>query len=251
MAILAYTSLIGVVPMLAVMLSVFSTSEWFEPFQALIMEFVVAHLMPDSQPVIQRYLTLFAEQAARLATPGLIIMLVTTLMLLWTIDQKINMMWPGDNVRPWWLSWVHYLGVSVLGPVLLGLSLVATTSILALPLWSEEAWLSEGVSGFVRLLPMLLSTLGFMMLYRFVPQVRVHWHQAWWVAVMAALQLEGLKYLFSLYIRYFPTYDLVYGALAAIPVFLLWLYLIWFIVIWNASVLSVWTNPKKSPSSSC
>ena len=244
--ILSYTSLLGIVPMLAVMLSIFSTSSWFSPLQDLIMQFVVAHLMPDSQPVIQNYLTLFAQQATRLATPGLVVMFLTTLMLLWTIDKKINEMWDEPNTRAWWFSWLNYLGVSILGPLLLGLSLVATTYILAAPLWKQDEWLSHGVSQLLRFLPLSFSILGFMLLYRFVPQVKVYWHQAWWVGVMAALQLEGLKWLFALYVKMFPTYDLVYGALAAVPLFLLWLYLIWFIVIWNACVLSVWTRPHTS-----
>jgi membrane protein len=242
--ILAYTSLLGIVPMLAVMLSIFSTSAWFSPFQEVIMQFVVAHLMPDSQPVIQNYLTLFAQQATRLAAPGLVVMFVTTLMLLWTIDKKINDMWETPNTRVWWMSWLNYLGVSVLGPLLLGLSLVATTYILAAPLWKQDAWLSHGASQLLRFMPLGFSIVGFMLLYRWVPQVKVRWYQAWWVAVMAALQLEALKWAFALYVKLFPTYDVVYGALAAVPLFLLWLYLIWFIVIWNACVLSVWTQPQ-------
>ncbi|UQB42647.1 YihY family inner membrane protein [Thiomicrospira microaerophila] len=240
-AILAYTTLIGLVPMLAVMLSLFSASEWFEPFQHLVMQLVVAHLMPESQPVIQSYLTLFAEQASRLTTPGLVVMLVTTLILLWTIDQKINAMWNADYQRRWWVSLLNYLGVSLLGPLLLGLSLVASSYVLAWPLLLGDMTVSRGVNQLMSSLPLIFSVLGFMLLFKFVPMSQVSWKQAWWVALMASIKVELLKTGFAWYISAFPTYDLVYGALAAVPVFLLWLYLMWFILIWNACVLAEWT----------
>lgn len=237
-AILAYTSLVGIVPMLAVMLSLFSASVWFEPFQSLVMEMVVAHLMPDSQPVIQQYLTRFAEQASDLALPGLVVMLATTLILLWTIDQKINAMWSVSRQRRWWTSLLHYLGISLVGPILLGLSLLLSTYLFANPIIETQDWLSGLSAYWVKFLPFTISVFGFMLLYKYVPLTFVSWHQAWWVAVMAALQIEALKFGFSWYVKAFPTYDLVYGAMAAVPVFLLWLYLMWFIVIWNACVLA-------------
>lgn len=239
-AILAYTSLIGIVPMLAVMLSLFSTSAWFEPFQHLVMQQVVAHLMPASHPAIQQTLASFAQQASGLAAPGLMLMLLTTLVLLWTIDQKINAMWDQGVQRSWWHSLLNYLGISLIGPILLGISLLVSTTVLAWPLWLDVLTVKQWVIELINSLPFLFSVLGFMLLYRFVPVQKVSWHQAWWVGLMAAIQIELLKWGFGWYVNAFPTYDLVYGALAAVPLFLLWLYLMWFIVIWNACVLSEW-----------
>lgn len=237
-AILAYTSLIGLVPMLAVMLSLFSASSWFEPFQEVVMQQVFTYFMPESQPVIQQYLLRFAEQASRLTTPGLVVMFVTALILLWTIDQKINSMWSNRYQRRWWLSLLNYLGISLIGPLLLGMSLLMSGYLLASPLLGYILLEGVGLNQLFNLLPLLFSALGFMVLYRFVPVVRVGIKQAWWVGLMAAIQLEILKWGFGLYVSAFPTYDLVYGAMAAVPLFLLWLYLIWFIVVWNAAVLA-------------
>ncbi|MBE0493088.1 MAG: YihY family inner membrane protein [Thiomicrospira sp.] len=243
-AILAYTSLIGLVPLLAVMLSLFSTSSWFEPFQQLVMQQVFTYLMPDSQPIIQQYLLRFAEQASRLTTPGLVVMFGTALMLLWTIDQKINTMWNSRYQRRWWLSLLNYLGISLIGPLLLGLSLLISAYLLASPLLGYFALDGLGLGQLLNLLPLLFSALGFMMLYRFVPVAPVSLKQAWWIGLMAAIQIEILKLGFGWYVSAFPTYDLVYGAMAAVPLFLLWLYLIWFIVIWNAAVLAELTKRK-------
>jgi membrane protein len=245
-AILAYTTLVGIVPMLAVMLSLFSMSEWFKPFESLVMQMVVAHLIPDSQPVIESYLTLFADQASRLAAPGLVVMLFTTLMLLWTVDKKVNSMWGDQTHRRWWVNLFNYLGLSLLGPLLLGLSLLASSYILALPLIMGEISLSKGVNLLISGLPLLFSLLGFLLLYRFVPVARVSWLSALLVSVMATMQLALLKMGFGWYIVAFPTYDMVYGALAAVPVFLLWLYLLWWIVVWNAAVLAEWHSQESS-----
>lgn len=236
-AILAYTSLIGIVPMLAVMLSLFSVSVYFQSFETLVLDQVLHNLMPSSQPVIEDYLLQFSQQAVQLKGPGLIVMLMTTLMLLWKIDQKLNGLWSTTLKRKWWVSLLHYLGVSLLGPLFLGLSLVASSYLLALPWLAETTpWIEKATFG-IGLLPFALSLLGFMALYKFVPVAHVPTKIAWVGGLFAAIQLELLKSGFALYVTWFPTYDLIYGAFASIPLFLLWLYSIWFIVIWNGALV--------------
>ncbi len=241
-AILAYTSLIGIVPMLAVMLSLFSVSSYFESFETVVMEHVVHNLMPSSQPIIEEYLMMFSMQAVNLKGPGLVVMLFTTLMLLWKIDQKLNGLWPHGLSRKWWVSILHYIGVSLLGPLLLGLSLVTSSYVLALPWLAETTpWLEKLTFG-ISLLPLLFSLMGFMALYKFVPVSSVPFKVAFVGGLFATIQLEFLKFGFALYVKWFPTYDLIYGAFASIPLFLLWLYLIWFIVIWNGALVVTLTQ---------
>ncbi len=237
-AILAYTSLVGIVPILAVMLSLFSVSSYFESFERLVMEQVVHNLMPASQPMIEDYLLRFSQQAVQLKGPGILVMFLTSLLLLWKIDEKLNAMWPERAIRKWWVSLLHYLGISILGPLLLGLSLVLSSYLLALPLLTETMpWLKQATLGLATL-PLLLSWLGFFLLFKFVPTCYIPPKIALLGGFFAMLQLELLKYGFALYVTWFPTYDLVYGAFAAIPLFLLWLYLIWFIVIWNGAFVA-------------
>lgn len=237
-AILAYTSLVGIVPMLGVMLALFSVSEYFDTFQSLVMEEVVQNLMPSSQPVIQDYLLKFSLQATNLKWPGLIVMLLTTLMLLWKVDQKLNDLWPEVRKRRWWVSLLHYLGISLFGPILLGLSLVISSAILALPLISDTTPFIEKLIFGLKIVPIVLGWLGFTFLYKFVPASHVSTAAAFIGGFFAMVQMELLKVGFGIYVKLFPTYDLIYGAFAAIPLFLLWLYLIWFIVIWNGSVVA-------------
>lgn len=241
-AVLAFTTLLGVVPVLAVMLSLFSVSTYFESFETIVMEHVVHNLMPDSQPVIEEYLMMFSLQAVSLKGPGLVVMLFTMLMLLWKIDQKLNGLWPHGLKRKWWVSILHYLGVSLLGPLLLGLSLVSSSYVLALPFLAETTpWLENFTFG-IRLLPLMFSLLGFILLYKLVPVACVPLKAAFVAGVFATIQLELLKSGFALYIKWFPTYDLIYGAFASVPLFLLWLYLIWFIVIWNGALVVTLTQ---------
>jgi membrane protein len=163
-------------------------------------------------------------------------------MLLWKIDQKLNGLWPHGLKRKWWVSILHYLGISLLGPLLLGLSLVSSSYVLALPWLAETTpWLAKLTFGF-SLLPLVFSLLGFMALYKFVPVAIVPLKVAFVAGLFATLQLELLKSGFALYVQWFPTYDLIYGAFASVPLFLLWLYLIWFIVIWNGALVVALTQ---------
>ena len=237
-AILAYTSLLGIVPMLAVMLGLFSVSSYFESFEALVMDQVVGNLMPNSQPVIEEYLLKFSMQAAHMKGPGLAFMLVTTLMLLWKVDQKLNGMWSERLQRKWWVSLLHYLGVSLLGPLLLGLSLVISSSLLALPLFVETTPFIEKLFFGMKIIPLVLAWLGFTALYKLVPIAKVPFKVAFIAGFFAMVEVELLKTGFALYVEWFPTYAIVYGAFAAVPLFLLWLYSLWFIVIWNGALVA-------------
>jgi len=130
------------------------------------------------------------------------------------------------------------MGVSLLGPILLGLSLVVSSAILALPMVSDTTPLIEKLLFGLKILPVLLAWLGFSLLFKFVPACKVSTKAAFVGGFLAMVQMEILKIGFATYVKLFPTYDLIYGAFAAVPLFLLWLYSVWFIVIWNGAVVA-------------
>lgn len=231
--VLAYTTLLSLVPFLAIMMSVLSVSDFFGSFQVHIMEQVIHHLLPTSTPVVEAYLIQFSEQAVALTWPSIAIMVLTVLLLLWKVDQTINLMWALPSERKWWVSLLHYLGVTLLGPILLGASLALSSFLLAAPLLTGVA-LDQS---FLKLLPILINLLGFWCLYLFVPVSVIRKRDAFLVALLATGLIEILKFGFALYVAWFPTFDLIYGAFAAIPLFLVWLYLLWVIVIGCAAVL--------------
>lgn len=245
--ILSYTTLLSLVPLLGLMLSIFSMSSLFESLSKEMMDIMVTHILPNAEEDIQQYLWQFSQQVAKLKGPSLVFILITTVLLLRAIDGKINSIWSSDKTRIWWVSVLNYLGVSLIGPVLLGGSLVLSSYLAAMPLISEvQDFISVPLPfDWVYALPILFNVLGFLVLYRFVPIVRVGWLSALVGAFMAALLLEALKTGFVLYLEWFPTYSVIYGAFAAIPILLLWIYSLWLIILFCATVVFELENFEK------
>ncbi|PLA74470.1 ribonuclease BN [Hydrogenovibrio sp. SC-1] len=231
--ILAYASLVGLVPFLAILFGVFALSDSFAVFQAEVIDKVLHFLLPEATPQVEAYLLKFAQKAGQLQGVGIISMFAIALILLWTIDKKINLMWHRHYQRRWWVSLLHYLGVSLLGPLILGAGLVLSSLLLAAPILPDLFWMADAL----KQLPFFINVVGFWFLYRFVPAVKVSSRAAWVGALLTTLELELLKFGFGVYVKWFPTYDLIYGAFAVIPLFLLWLYLLWLVIIFNASVV--------------
>lgn len=231
--ILAYASLVGLVPFLAILFGVFALSDSFALFQAEVVDKVLHFLLPEATPQVEAYLLKFAQKAGQLQGVGIISMFAIALILLWTIDKKINLMWHRHYQRRWWVSLLHYLGVSLIGPLILGAGLVLSSILLAAPILPDLFWMADAL----KQLLFFINAVGFWFLYRFVPAVKVSNRAAWVGALLTTLELELLKFGFGVYVLWFPTYDLIYGAFAVIPLFLLWLYLLWLVIIFNASVV--------------
>ncbi len=248
--VLSYTSLLSIVPFLAIIITVFTTTELFQDFSRQILKQLFEHILPASITGVQDYLLQFSQQASKLKGMSLFIAFLTSLILLRTIDSKINSFWPARKPRKWWVSLASYLGITLFGPLFLASSLVVSSYLVAFPivdgLMHTGDW-GVGVEfSFLIFLPFFLNWLGFSFLYRYVPTSKVSWISAKFGGLLAALLIEILKFSFGLYLMWFPTYDLIYGAFAAVPIFLLWMYLSWFVILFNAAVVSQLENTKKS-----
>lgn len=237
--ILSFTTLLSIVPVLAVVISVFAKTNIFENLSNRVLNQLFEYIVPSSITNAQDYLLQFSQQASQLKGVGILFVLITTMMLLRTVDQRINLFWDNQHTRRWWLSLAHYLGVALFGPLLLAASIALSSYLSALPLVNlfKNIEVINGFS-FLAIVPFFLNWLGFSFLYRYVPLAKVHWQSAFIGGLLAAICLELLKLGFSLYLKWFPTYDLIYGVFAAIPIFLLWIYLNWFVVLFNAAIVS-------------
>lgn len=235
--VLSYTTLLSLVPLLAVVISLFSISDIFQTIQAQLLNDLFANLLPEAAQQIESHLLNFSLQAAQLPIISIGFMLVMVVLLMAKVDDKINQMWDKRLQRTWWVSLMHYLGVSLLGPFLLALSFLLSSSLSALPLLQD--WLHIPFLNFpiLALLPILLGLFGFALLYRFVPIRTVRWSAAWLGAILVSIALAGLKFGFHFYVAWVPTYNLIYGTFAIVPLFLLWVYLAWLIVLLGASVV--------------
>jgi membrane protein len=233
---LTFTTLIALVPLVTVMLAVFSAFPMFASFQTALEKYFLQALVPDgiARPVLSA-LTQFAAKAARLGGVGLGILVVTALALMLTIDRALNAIWRVRRPRPIAQRVLVYWGGLTLGPLLLGISLSMTSWVLTASQGIVGA-LPGGVAMLLNLVEFALLALGMAALYHYVPHTHVRWRHALAGGVFVAIGIEVAKRLLAWYVGTMPTISAVYGAFAAVPILLLWIYVGWLIVLWGAVI---------------
>lgn len=233
---LTFTTLIALVPLVTVMLALFSAFPMFSSFQLALEKYFLQSLVPESiaRPVL-RALTQFASRSGQLGVAGLLVLVATALALLLTIDRTLNGIWRVPRPRSIAQRVLVYWAALTLGPLALGFSLSMTSYALSA---------SRGVVG---VLPgpvnALLGSADFMLLaaamaglFHYVPNTQVRWRHAWAGAVFVALAFELAKQGLAWYLQSVPTYSVIYGAFATVPILLLWIYLGWVIVLLGAVI---------------
>ncbi|MDE2612766.1 MAG: YihY family inner membrane protein [Burkholderiales bacterium] len=233
---LTFTTLISLVPLLTVMLAVFSAFPMFATFQDALEKYFLHSLVPDTiaRPVM-RALTQFAGKARAIGTLGLLVLVSTALALMLTIDRTLNRIWRVRRPRPLAQRVLVYWAALTLGPLVLGVSLTVTSYLL-----SASRGLVSGLPGGVTVLFALaqfaLLAAGLAGLFRFVPNAPVRWPHAWAGGLFVALGFEIAKDALGWYLQAIPTYSVIYGAFASVPILLLWIYLGWVIVLLGAVI---------------
>lgn len=231
---LTFTTVLAIVPLLAVVLSLFTAFPLFSDFRLALEDYLASNLMPaDVSADIMEYLNQFAQQASKLTAIGSLFLIVTSVMLIMTIDSALNDIWHVSRQRPLHQRILVYWAVISLGPLVLGGSLWAT-SVLARTSMGLAGDLSPLVNIALSVLPVLLTGLAFTALFVVVPNRSVHWRDAAIGGFATAIVLETMKAGFAYYISQFPSYTVIYGAFAAVPVFLLWIYLSWLAIMAGA-----------------
>lgn len=234
-AALTYTSLLSLVPLMTVTLAVFSAFPVADRVYGVIQDFVFENFVPTSSDLLQQYLSEFSSKARRLTGTGAAFLVVVALLMMANIDRALNAIYEVRRKRRFASKFLIYWAVLSLGPLLIGASFLVTSYLISLPLLSQAA--SSGVGrNLLGLTPVIASTTAFTMMYLVVPNRRVRFEHALIGGVFAAVLFEVAKRGFAFYITEFPSYEAIYGALAAIPIFLVWLYLSWVIVLLGAEV---------------
>lgn len=233
---LAYTTLLSLVPLVAVMFSFLGALPGFADFESAIRDFVFDNFVPAFGETIDEYLNQFAGQARNLTLTGIFFLLAIALMLMATIENAFNRIWKvGEKRRPLLRFLVYWL-LLTLGPILLGAGLASTSYLLALPAVDS---ISGGVDlrgRLLTLLPVLSTTIALTLLYMLVPNCHVAARYAFAGAASAAVLFETVKYAFGYYVKTVPTYEAIYGALAILPIFLIWIYVSWIVVLLGAQL---------------
>ncbi|OGT01715.1 MAG: ribonuclease BN [Gallionellales bacterium RBG_16_57_15] len=243
---LTFTTLLSLVPLLTIALTVFSAFPVFEDFSSQIKTYLINNLMPDmAGKIITQYMRQFTESAMRLTAVGVVLLAVTAMLMMLTIDHAFNTIWRVSRPRPLFKRLVIYWAVLTLAPLLIGASLSLTSWLVGLSMGYAKQIPIFGV-GSLKILPVLFTTLAFAMMYRLVPNRHVPRPHALIGAIVAALIFEAMNRVFGYYISHFPTYKLVYGAFASVPIFLMWIYLSWLTILVGAVIaasLSHWRAP--------
>jgi membrane protein len=243
---LTFTTLLSLVPLITIALILFSAFPVFEQYSSQIKTFLINSLMPDmASKVITQYMRQFTDSAMRLTAVGIALLAVTAMWLLLTIEQAFNAIWRVTHSRPWLKRLVIYWAMLTLAPLLIGASLALTSWVVGLSMGYAKHVPVFGV-GILKLLPVLLTWLAFAMLFHYVPNRYVPRDHALIGALVAALAFEAMNRAFGYYVSHFPTYKLVYGAFASIPIFLMWIYLSWLAILFGAVIaasLSHWRAP--------
>ncbi len=233
---LTFTTTIALVPFITVALAVFTAFPMFSTMQAVLQKWLIESLVPDNiARQLMGYLTQFSGQASKLGVAGVIVLFTTALALILTIDQTLNSIWRVRKRRPLGQRVLIYWAGLTLGPLLLGASLTMTSFAISASKGLVGA-LPGGVQFLFGVLEFALLAAGMAALYRFVPNTFVKRGHAWTGGIFVAVCIELAKKLLVIYIGLMPTYSMVYGAFAIVPILLVWIYVAWVIVLLGAVI---------------
>lgn len=230
---LTFSTLLGLVPLLAIGLALFSAFPAFQEKQVQIEQFVVQNLLPEAGSALEGYFRSFLANTGKLTSMGTIGLAVSALALLGSIEGAFNRIWRVERPRPLVLRLLSAWALLTVGPLLFGLSLTIST-------WAFAAASDLGgdavrsLPRLTRLLPPLFEIAGAALLFLVVPNRKVRLSHALLGGVVTMVLFEALKTGFAVYLKFFPVFNTLYGALSLIPILLVWVYASWIIVLLGA-----------------
>ena len=236
---LTYTALLALVPLLTIALTLITAFPVFEDVTQGVDDFISKNMLP---PAVAKTVTgsieKFTQSAAGLTAAGLAVLAVTAILLMQTIDRAFNKIWRVSRPRPLSLRILTYGAVLTLGPLLIGISLTITSYLVTVSLGIARHVPGAGAV-VLAVAPVVLTAIAFTLIYLIVPNRRVRVVDAAIGGVAAAVLFEVMKRAFALYVANFPNYKLIYGAFAAVPIFLVWVYLSWVVTLLGAVIAAM------------
>lgn len=233
---LTFTTMLALVPFFTVALAVFTAFPIFGKLQGALQTWLVTSLVPDSiSRQVLGYLSQFAAKASGLGVAGFSIVMATALALILTIDRTLNDIWRVQRLRPLGQRVLIYWAAITLGPLLMGASLALTSYVMSASGGLVKR-LPDGVQLLFDSIQFAVLAGGMASLYHYVPNTPVKWRHAWTGGLFVAVCIEAAKKVLALYLGTVPTYSVVYGAFATLPILLVWIYVAWVIVLLGAVV---------------
>ena len=233
---LTFTALLAVVPLVAISFAVFAAFPAFQQMRGQLQSFIFNNFVPEIGSVVYEYIEGFTQKAGQLTAVGVVFLAVTSVMLLSSINGTFNAIWQVRESRSLIARLLVYWAVLTLSPLLFGASLSLSGYFFAIAEATGVEEYTGSLSRLTAVLPVLLQVAGFSILYLVMPNYPVRRTDALFGGVAAGLLFELLKKGFGFYIKSFPTYETVYGALSAFPILLIWMYLAWLLVLLGAEM---------------
>lgn len=249
-AALSYNSLLAMVPLLAIGLAMFAAFPAFSGLREEMLRSLFENLAPSIGEQVNAYLQTFIRNAGRTTGIGVVGLGVTSILLFNTIQTAFDRIWGVTRSRTNLNRLIIYWALITLGPILFGASFSISGYVFATVKSVGSYGISSGLRLISTIMPFLLEAAGFAAFYRLIPSRHVRFRDAAIGAFCATLLFEIVKHGFTLYLYYVPTYQAVYGAIATLPVFLLWMYLVWLIVLFGAEIVAAlpeWRSGRRAP----
>lgn len=234
---LTYTTLFAVVPMLTVFLVIISSIKALEPARQQLQHLIYSNFLPKSTIAFDKALNAFTEKSSNLTVIGVLFLFVTTVLMLTSIETVFNRIWRVKETRSGIVGFMRYWTIISLGPIILGSAFVISSTVTSMNLLSNNFTGYQLDGAFLLwLISFVLTVLGFFILYWTIPNRTVPLYSAAIAASLSAVLFEILKNLFSFVMSNFTSYEIIYGAFAAVPIFLLWVFLSWNIILLGVEV---------------
>ena len=233
-AALTYSTLLSLVPLLTVTFVILSAFPVADRMADVVQDFIFNNFVPASGEIVQQSLEEFVGKASRLTGPSFIVLFLVAMLMMNNIDSALNRIWGTSRARGTVRKFLVYWALLTLGPLLVIVSLGMTSYLISLPLVVEAEQRFHFMGFIVSFLPILISAMAFTMMYVTIPNRRVNFGNALAGGMIAALLFELAKRGFGYYVTNFPSYEAIYGAFAALPIFLVWIYLSWMIFLLGA-----------------
>lgn len=233
---LTFTTTMALVPFITVALAIFTAFPMFARFQDVLQKWLLESLIPvNIARQVMGYLTQFAGQASKLGVAGVALLLITAVALILTIDHTLNGIWRVRTPRHFGQRVLVYWAAITLGPLLLGISLSITSYAISASK-GVVGVIPGGVQLLLDVLQFFLVAWGMAAMYHYVPNTQVKWAHAWSGGLFVSAGFDLAKRLLTLYLSHVPTYSVLYGAFATVPILLIWIYTAWVIVLLGAVI---------------
>ena len=233
---LTYSTMLAIVPLIMVVFSIFSAFPVFNEVTGALKEFIFTNFAPSASDMVGQYIDEFVNNSKKMSAVGIISLIVVALMLINSIDRTLNSIWQDTGTRPIFTSFAIYWLILTLGPLLVGVSIAASTYVKAM--FESAASFSFGLK-LLSFVPFLSTWFIFTMIYMVVPNKKVSIKHSAAGALIAAVFFTLGKQAFAWYIVTFPSYQLIFGAMATLPIMLLWIQLSWTVVLLGAQLAAV------------